>query len=50
MIIVSHTPEILLTYCDAGATLHEGKLTYYDNIKEAVANYNKIVADPFSVH
>ena len=50
MIIVSHTPEILLTYCDAGATLHEGKLTYYDNIKEAVASYNKIVADPFSVH
>lgn len=47
LIIVSHQAETLLTYCDAGATLHDGKLTYYDNIKEAVARYNEIVADPF---
>lgn len=50
MIIVSHSPEVLLTYCDAGATLHDGKLTFYDNIKEAVACYNRIVADPTSIH
>jgi capsular polysaccharide transport system ATP-binding protein len=46
MIIVSHTTETLLTYCDVGAILHEGKLTYYDNIKEAVACYNEIVKEP----
>jgi capsular polysaccharide transport system ATP-binding protein len=46
VIMVSHTTETLLTYCDIGATLHEGKLTYYDDIKEAVACYNQIVASP----
>ncbi|MDP1964204.1 MAG: ABC transporter ATP-binding protein [Reyranella sp.] len=46
MILVSHQSETMLTYCDAGATLHNGKLTYYDDIKEAVACYNKIVNDP----
>lgn len=46
MILVSHTPETMLTYCDVGATLHEGKLTYYDDIKEAVACYNSIVNEP----
>lgn len=46
LIIVSHVSEALLTYCDAGATLHNGHLTYYHNIKDAVAHYNEIVADP----
>lgn len=46
MIIVSHSPETLLTYCEVGATLHDGKLTCYDSIKEAVACYNEIVNDP----
>jgi capsular polysaccharide transport system ATP-binding protein len=46
MILVSHSPETMLTYCEAGATLHEGKLTYYDNIKDAVACYNEIVCEP----
>ena len=46
MILVSHSPETMLTYCEAGATLHDGKLTYYDNIKEAVASYNRIVSEP----
>ena len=46
MILVSHTPETMLTYCEVGATLHDGKLTYYDDIKEAVACYNNIVSQP----
>ena len=49
VIIVSHATETLLTYCDVGATLHEGKLTYYDDIKEAVACYNEIVNEPVDV-
>jgi capsular polysaccharide transport system ATP-binding protein len=40
MIMVSHTTAMLLTYCDIGATLHNGKLTYYDDIREAIAHYN----------
>lgn len=46
VIIVSHSAETLLTYCDVGATLHEGKLTFYDSIKEAVACYNELVLEP----
>ena len=46
MILVSHAPETMLTYCQAGATLHNGRLTYYDDIKEAVACYNEIVKEP----
>jgi capsular polysaccharide transport system ATP-binding protein len=50
MILVSHEPATMLTYCEAGATLHEGKLTYYDDIKEAVMCYNKIVSEPLDNH
>lgn len=46
VIIVSHATETLLTYCDVGAILHGGKLTYYDDIKDAVACYNDIVSNP----
>lgn len=49
VIIVSHTTETLLTYCDVGAILHRGKLVYYDDIKEAVARYNDIVNEPLDV-
>jgi capsular polysaccharide transport system ATP-binding protein len=48
--MVSHTTETLLTYCDIGATLHQGKLTLYNDIKEAVASYNEIVNYPGSIH
>jgi capsular polysaccharide transport system ATP-binding protein len=47
VIIVSHTTQTLMTYCDIGATLHNGKLTYYDDIKDAIANYNEIVKQPY---
>jgi capsular polysaccharide transport system ATP-binding protein len=46
LVIVSHQSEALLTYCDSGGVIHNGKLTYYDSIKDAVAHYNEIVADP----
>jgi len=48
VIMVSHATESLLTYCDIGATLHKGKLTYYDDIKEAIERYNDIVREPIS--
>jgi capsular polysaccharide transport system ATP-binding protein len=46
VIIVSHAAETLLTYCDIGAILHQGKLLYYDDIRDAVARYNEIVNEP----
>ena len=50
VIIVSHTTETLLTYCEVGAVLNDGKLTYYDDIRTAVACYNEIVKAPSDVH
>ena len=50
VIIVSHQTETLLTYCDVGATLHNGKLTYYSDIKQAVACYNEIVNEPMLIN
>ncbi len=47
VIIVSHATQTLMTYCDIGATLHNGKLTYYDDIKDAIAGYNEIVKLPY---
>ena len=45
--MVSHATQTLMTYCDIGATLHNGKLTYYDDIKDAIASYNEIVKLPY---
>lgn len=50
IILVSHDPGTMLTYCEAGATLHAGKLTYYDDIRDAVTSYNKIVNEPLTTH
>lgn len=46
VIMVSHTTETLLTYCDIGATLHNGKLTYFDDIGDAIAHYADIIKEP----
>lgn len=50
MLITSHSTEVLLTYCDIGAILHQGKLLYYDDIKEAVERYNDIVNEPLDTY
>jgi capsular polysaccharide transport system ATP-binding protein len=48
IIMVSHSAQTMLTYCEIGATLHKGKLTYYDSIDEAIEQYNDvIVKGPF---
>jgi len=46
IIMVSHTSQTLLTYCDIGAILHKGKMTYFDDIDTAIARYNEIVKNP----
>jgi capsular polysaccharide transport system ATP-binding protein len=46
IIMVSHTTETLLTYCDTGAVLHQGHLTLYNDIRDAIACYNDIVVMP----
>jgi capsular polysaccharide transport system ATP-binding protein len=48
IIMVSHDSANLLTYCDIGATLHRGKLTYFDDIRQAIIHYNDIINEPIA--
>lgn len=36
LVMISHDPHTLRAYCTDGAVLHEGKLTFYDTIDEAI--------------
>ena len=36
IIMVSHSSLTLKKFCDAGCILHKGKLTYYDDLEEAM--------------
>jgi len=36
LVMISHDPGTLRMYCNAGAVLHEGNLTFYDTMDEAV--------------
>ncbi|QGP77585.1 ABC transporter ATP-binding protein [Sphingobium sp. CAP-1] len=36
LIMVSHVPETLRTYCSLGAVLYNGQLSFYDTIDEAI--------------
>lgn len=39
-IVVTHSPAQLRQYCQAGAVLEGGQLTYYDDVEEAIAQHN----------
>jgi capsular polysaccharide transport system ATP-binding protein len=39
VIMISHSPEMLKTYCNCGAVLHEGELTFYATVDAANAAY-----------
>ena len=36
LLMISHSPETLRGYCTTGAVLHQGVLTFYDTIDEAI--------------
>ncbi|QUD89089.1 ABC transporter ATP-binding protein [Phenylobacterium montanum] len=36
LIMVSHSPETLRTYCDTGATILDGRIRFFDTIDEAI--------------
>jgi capsular polysaccharide transport system ATP-binding protein len=36
LLMISHDPNTLRAYCERGAVLHEGRLTFYDTIDEAI--------------
>src|SRR5690606_34680207 len=39
IIMVSHSNNTLRDYCDMGAVLHEGCLTLYDDLKDAISQH-----------
>lgn len=44
VIMVSHSPATLRDYCEAGIVLHEGKLSYYENIDDAIEAHDANMA------
>jgi capsular polysaccharide transport system ATP-binding protein len=42
LIMVSHDPNALLQYCDRGAVLYGGNLTFYDTIADAIDVHHRL--------
>ncbi|TCU51479.1 capsular polysaccharide transport system ATP-binding protein [Novosphingobium sp. PhB57] len=36
LLMISHDPNTLRAYCERGAVLHEGRLSFYETIEEAI--------------
>jgi len=43
-LLVSHRMSEVREYCDAGVLLHEGRLYYYDDLEEAIAEHESLLA------
>ena len=43
LIMVSHSMEQLKTFCEAGILLIDGSMTYFENIQDAIDEYQEIV-------
>jgi capsular polysaccharide transport system ATP-binding protein len=43
VIIVSHNPATIRTYCDCGAVLHDGELLLYGTVDDAMVAYERIL-------
>jgi len=46
ILIVSHSMDTLRNLCDVGIVLHEGVVTYYDHIEDAIQSYNRLNKAP----
>lgn len=42
IIMVSHAMAALRDYCDCGLVVHDGKLTYYNELEAAIDHYNTL--------
>lgn len=42
LIMVSHDPNTLREYCDSGAILCNGRLTFYDTLEDAITASHKL--------
>jgi len=46
IIMVSHAPNVIRQYCDAGVVLENGRLDYYDNVEKALAAHEANMKRP----
>lgn len=44
IIIVSHNIDTIREYCDTGAILHDGKITLYNNVEDALVNFRDVIS------
>ncbi|SFV75740.1 Capsular polysaccharide ABC transporter, ATP-binding protein KpsT [hydrothermal vent metagenome] len=42
ILLVSHSMPVLKELCDVGIVVHNGEMHYFDNIEDAISNYNQI--------
>jgi capsular polysaccharide transport system ATP-binding protein len=42
LLLVSHQPDIIRSLCTSAATLHEGRLTFHEDLDQAVAHYHAL--------
>lgn len=43
-IMVSHSMEDIRNFCDAGLVLHEGQIEVFENVEDAIARHQEILA------
>jgi capsular polysaccharide transport system ATP-binding protein len=44
--MVSHSPQTIREYCDAGVVLEDGRMTYHDDLEEALARHGQNMTRP----
>jgi len=42
LLLVSHQPDLVRTFCTSAATLHDGKLTFHEDLDQALATYHAL--------
>lgn len=46
VIMVSHTPQTIREHCDSGVVIEGGRLTFYDDVNEALAAHERNMRRP----
>ncbi len=44
MLMTSHSPNVIRSYCDSGLVLERGDATFFENVEEAIAHHERNMA------
>lgn len=50
LLLVSHSSSLLRSFCDIGGVMHNGSLTFYNDIQEAIEVHEEILRTSSAVH